>query len=88
MKILSISLAFLFLTTSAFAQEDNAYTQGSSTISAGYGIGNIWKKLFKLSNSFSGGDSKVSATGPFTLIYEYGFSEKISAGVGSLCFLF
>ncbi|HUS02627.1 MAG TPA: OmpW family outer membrane protein [Chitinophagaceae bacterium] len=81
MKISLIALVFLFLTTSAFAQDDYAYTQGSSTISAGYGVGNIWKKLFKLSASFSGGTNKVSATGPFTLIYEYGFSDKISAGV-------
>jgi outer membrane protein W len=81
-KLLAVTLLFLAVNCTAYAQDEStAYYQGSSTISAGYGIGNIWKKLFKLSGAFSGGKYDVSASGPYTLIYEYGVSDKISAGV-------
>lgn len=83
-KVLIVSAIFLFAgANSAFAQDDEggAYSQGSSTISLGYGFGNIWKKLFKLSSTFSGGAYKTSATGPFSLTYEYGVAEKISVGL-------
>lgn len=77
-------LAVVFMVsmvTKSFAQDETAYYQGSSTVSVGYGIGNIWKTLFKLAGAFSGGDYKVSTTGPVALTYEYGASENISVGV-------
>lgn len=69
--------------TKTFAQdgEGAAYSKGQSTVSLGYGFGNIWKKLFKITAAFSGGTQKVSATGPYSLTYEYGISEKISVGL-------
>ncbi len=81
-KLTLITAIFLMASsTSAFAQYDMAYAQGSSTFSVGYGFGNIWKSLFKLSGAFSGGSYDVSSTGPVALTYEYGASEKISVGV-------
>jgi len=68
-------------TAKSFAQDDKAFSEGSSTISAGYGLGNIWKSVFNLMGSFSGGSYKTSATGPFTVVYEYGISERWSAGI-------
>ncbi len=81
-KLTLITAIFLMASsTSAFAQYDQAYTQGSSTVSLGYGFGNIWKTLFKLAGGFSGGSYKTTATGPVALTYEYGAAEKISVGI-------
>ncbi len=82
-KVLLVSAILLAASASTFAQyeDDAAYVQGQSTLSAGYGFGSIWKKLFKLSATYSEGAYKVSSTGPFSLTYEYGVSEKISAGI-------
>ena len=82
-KTLSLSVLFMLaICSKTFAQDDDfAYSQGSSTFSVGYGFGNIWKSLFKLSGSFSGGNYKVSAIGPVALVYEYGALEKISIGL-------
>jgi outer membrane protein W len=76
MKKLIVSLTIMLaLSYSSFAQSGGAYSEGSNTISLGYGIGNIWKTLFSLDGE------AVSATGPFALTFEHGFTEKISAGL-------
>ena len=79
MKKVTLILALAMTATSLFAQKgkgsDGAFSQGSSTVSLGYGFGNIWKTLLSL-----GGES-VSATGPLALTYEYGVAEHISAGI-------
>ncbi len=83
-KLLFVSAILLATTTGAYAQKDSeggAYEQGKSTVALGYGFGNVWKHLFKLSSFFSGGAYKVSSTGPFSLTYEYGVAEKISVGL-------
>ena len=80
MRSFAIILAILFSTTS-FAQETTAYTKNSSVISAGVGIVNIWKSFLRDAVSYPPSTYKVSATGPFTLIYEYGFTNRISGGV-------
>ena len=81
-KGLILSAAFLCLACAkSFSQDDRAYTQGSSTVSVGYGFGNVWKSLFKLAGAFSGGNYKVSTKGPVALVYEYGAAENISVGV-------
>ncbi|MEO7266236.1 MAG: hypothetical protein ABIW38_15060 [Ferruginibacter sp.] len=62
------------------AQSIKSYQKKSSVISLGYGVNNIWKQLFKesvLSNYYS----SLKGVGPVTLIYEYGFTSRISAGV-------
>lgn len=82
-KNLLASTILLAVSASSFAQydEEGAYVQGQSSISAGYGFGNIWKKLFTLAATYSDGAYKVTSTGPFSLTYEYGLSEKISGGI-------
>ncbi len=83
-KTLFISAILLAVTTGSFAQSDYdeaAFVQGQSTVSAGYGFANVWKKLFKLSAEFTEGTYKITATGPFSLTYEYGFTDRLSGGV-------
>ena len=86
MRKLFFATAILFAaTTTTFAQDgDAAYNQGQSTISVGYGFLSPYKTLFKLSSlygSSAGVTAKYSSLGPIGLTYEYGASEKISAGV-------
>jgi opacity protein-like surface antigen len=60
--------------------EDMAWGgQGTKVVNAGYGVGSIWKTLFKLTAGFS--NSKTTAMGPVALGFEYGVSEKIGVGV-------
>lgn len=70
MKKTAVLLATLFvLTTTAFSQ-DLSYQQGNSDLNIGVGIGNpFWGSGLK---STMGVNPSVS--------YEYGFSDKISAG--------
>lgn len=85
-KILFAAVLFTCVATTASAQDEGAaYSQGQSTVTLGYGLGNIYKKLFKFSGGFGGffgtGNYKVSSTGPFALTYEYGVADHISVGV-------
>jgi outer membrane protein W len=87
MKKLICATAILFAAiSSSFAQDgDAAYNQGQSTLSVGYGFLSPYKTLFKLSSIYGGASAgvttKYSSLGPIGLTYEYGASEKISAGV-------
>lgn len=88
MRKLLFSMATLFaLSSTSFAQdgeEGGAYNQGQSSISVGYGFLSPFKTLFKLSSLYGSGTgvtTKYSSLGPIGLTYEYGVSEKISAGV-------
>jgi opacity protein-like surface antigen len=77
-KVFILSIVFVIAFSSPlFAQKTNTSWNGKGTVvvNAGYGIGSIWKQLFKLSGT------KVSATGPLALGFEYGVSEKIGVGV-------
>jgi opacity protein-like surface antigen len=82
-KVLFVSALFMFaVSAKSIAQDDNGGAwggKGTKVINAGYGFGNIWKTLFKLSSGFSG--NTVSATGPVALGFEYGVAEKIGIGV-------
>jgi len=69
------------VTTNAQDNEGGAFSKGSSYVNLGYGFGNIWKKTFTLNSGFYGGTYKVSTTGPYSLTYEYGISDKISVGI-------
>jgi outer membrane protein W len=82
-KINVLLLSFVVLASfGASAQEDRAFSQGKSTVSVGYGLGNIWKSLFTMGSMFStDGSYKTTSTGPFALQYEYGATDKISVGV-------
>ena len=61
------------------AQVNPAYKKHTSTITAGYGFGNVWKTF--LDKAITIPEYKVSSTGPFTLIYEYGITKRISGGL-------
>ena len=81
-KIFAGISLFFIIQSAAFAQHNEmAYGKKQSTISAGYGIGNVWKRLFNFYSPISGSDYKVSSTGPFSLVYEYGFTHRISGGI-------
>ncbi|HVF95937.1 MAG TPA: hypothetical protein VM871_01370, partial [Flavisolibacter sp.] len=60
-KIAILSACFVMLALTSIAQDDRAYTKGSSTVSVGYGLGNIWKSLFTLSSFGSDGSSKTTS---------------------------
>lgn len=63
------------------AQEVRAFEKGNSIISLGYGIGNIWKAFLEDAVSYPDNTYKVSNNGTYTLIYEYGVTDRISAGL-------
>jgi outer membrane protein W len=74
--ILSIICVIAF-SSPLFAQKTNTSWDGKGTVvvNAGYGFVSTWKNLFKLTGS------KVTATGPVALGFEYGITEKIGVGV-------
>ncbi len=82
-KVLFVSALFMFaVSAKSIAQDDNGGAwggQGTKVVNLGYGFGNIWKTLFKFSSGFN--DSKVTATGPIALGFEYGVAEKIGVGL-------
>jgi outer membrane protein W len=71
----------LFLFGVSSAQSNSAFEKGNSVISAGIGIGNIFKSFLEDAYNYPGGTYNVSSRGPFVFIYEYGFSNRISAGI-------
>ena len=56
-----------------------SHNKHESVMMAGHGIGNIWKTFLK--NGINAPGYKVTSTGPYTLMYEYGLLKKISVGV-------
>ena len=86
MKIrIIILLAFNLFFTASKAQVINnaAYYKGSSVVSVGYGIGNIWKTFLNdaVNSTIPGITYKVTAFGPIALNYEYGFLNRFSGGI-------
>ena len=81
-RILFLVITFQLLVGQAGAQNDaKAFEKGSSVISVGLGIGNVWKSFLEDFTSYPDNSYKVSNNGTFSLIYEYGFSKRISAGI-------
>ncbi len=74
-------LAFFIFCFSAPATAQQAFQKRSSVVSAGAGVYNIWKQFLRDAISYPPSTYKVSATGPFTIIYEYGVTNRFSAGV-------
>lgn len=58
---------------------DQAFAQGKSVITIGYGFPNLTKSLFKLYQSYA--DYQVSGFGPMHVKYEYGVTDKIGLGL-------
>jgi len=80
MKKSILLIAVAFAAFSAKAQDGAAWGgQGTKVVNLGYGVGSIWKTLFKLSGSFS--NSKTTATGPYAVGFEYGVSDHLGVGV-------
>lgn len=63
--------------------EDLIKIHKQSQIFLGHGIGNVWKTYLKQVINFPGITYKVTSIGPYTLIYEYGFSKRISGGIAA-----
>ncbi len=81
-KRLLLLLAFTCVIAGNIAaqtDESLAHKKGQSTLTAGIGIGNIWKSF--LDKAITIPEYKVTSTGPFILIYEYSVSPRISAGL-------
>ena len=75
-KVFTAIFFLLFIVTKIYAQDNSlAFEKTNSTISAGYGFFNVWTNLLEV------GQLKATATGPVTLTYEYGITNKISAGL-------
>lgn len=81
MKKLLLVVALGFMGMIAKAQDGDAAWggQGAKVVNVGYGVGSIWKTLFKLTAGFT--NSKTTAVGPIAVGFEYGVSEKIGVGV-------
>ncbi|MEJ7625432.1 MAG: OmpW family outer membrane protein [Ferruginibacter sp.] len=76
--MLSLILCLCF---KSFSQSEKAFSKGNSVISAGVGIGNIWKTFLKNAFTYPPGTYNVKTRGTYTLVYEYGFSNRISGGL-------
>lgn len=76
-----IFIVLQFLNIHLKAQEVGAFEKGSSIISLGYGIGNEWKGFLEDFTDYPDNSYKVTNNGTYSLIYEYGVSNKISAGI-------
>ena len=77
MKKLTVALflgGMVFLPSISKAQ---AFEQGKSNVSIGYGTENITQKLIKASSS----NASFSVLGPMFVKYEYGVSEHIGFGL-------
>lgn len=75
-KIIAITFLLILSGFAGFAQQRNGKKW---TISAGYGIGNIWTKFLK--DAFDVPEYKVTALGPMSIIGEYQFYKKVSVGI-------
>ena len=84
MKRYLLILCFLTgLIHHSYGQNKPPFSKGTSIISAGIGIGNIWKTFLQEAFTYPSNTYKVSSKGTYTLVYEYGFSKRISAGIAS-----
>jgi outer membrane protein W len=82
MRKIFLVATLCFFCSICFSQyQAPAYFKGQSTISAAHGIINFWKRLFDFTVPDPDASYKVSSTGPYSLFYEYGFSNRISAGI-------
>jgi len=81
MKFFLILFSVLCFARILYAQKEPAFTKGNSLISAGIGIGNIWKTFLKDAFTYPPDTYKVTSKGTFTLVYEYGFINKLSGGI-------
>ncbi|MBI35454.1 MAG: hypothetical protein CMP67_08840 [Flavobacteriales bacterium] len=79
MKKLVLTLFVGALMLAPSTSNAQAFEQGKSQVSAGYGFGNFIQALFETYAVYDGFDK--SLTGPLFVRYEYGVSEKIGFGV-------
>lgn len=80
--VVAMAACFLFVTNSARAQKANsAFHKGTWVVSAGHGIGNIWKSYLEDIVNLPGITYKVTSVGPYSFIGEYGISDRFSTGI-------
>ena len=81
--IILLAVNLFFTASKAQVKNNAAYYKGSSVVSVGYGIGNIWKTFLNdaVSSTIPGITYKVTAFGPIALNYEYGFLNRFSGGI-------
>ena len=79
-KITTSLLTVLMLTVFSFSSKAQAFEEGSTYISAGYGFGTFTKSLF---DSYSSGTTGYSyqGTGPVFVKVGFGLSEKVEFGL-------
>jgi len=80
-KFFAVVLITMYCQESYSQYHAPAYSKGQSTVSAAHGIINFWKKLFDFTVPDPDATYDVSSTGPYSLVYEYGISNRISAGI-------
>ncbi|MBC7536034.1 MAG: porin family protein [Ferruginibacter sp.] len=83
-KLLFCSIQFLLLIATDSSAQPNtgkAYKKGHSTLTIGYGIGNVWKVF--LDKIVDIPEYKVKSSGPYTLVYEYGILQRFSVGAAA-----
>lgn len=81
--IILLAVNLFFTASKAQVKNNAAYYKGSSVVSVGYGIGNIWKTFLNdaVNSTIPGITYKVTAFGPIALNYEYGFLNRFSGGI-------
>ena len=79
MKKIVITMLVAFAVALPNLSNAQAFEQGRSQVSAGYGVGNFVQALFQVYEEYDAWES--SNVGPFFLKYEYGATEKIGFGV-------
>jgi hypothetical protein len=80
-RILSV-LAAVCLTLATFNAGAQAFDEGKSVVTLGYGFPNIISSTFRSAyNSVNHTNYSFTAVGPMFLRYEYGLSEKIGMGI-------
>lgn len=72
-------ITLCLITSFAFVNA-NAQLEGSSSVHAGYGIGNFVQSIFSLYED-TYDEYSFSSTGPFFLKYEYGVNDKVTLGL-------
>ncbi len=74
-------LMIAFCAILSFNVNAQAFEQGSSVLSVGYGFPNLVKTIWNTYESFTG--FKATGFGPAHLKYEYFVSDKISVGISA-----
>ena len=81
--LLCLILFSLIISTDSYAQPNlgKAFETRHSTLTIGYGIGNVWKVF--LDKVVDIPEYKVKSLGPYSLVYDYGILPGFSVGLAA-----